>query len=484
MALRSPLTSQILSPLRGLTLDGSPGIPAVAGYAIHFLGDSMLDSGLLVDQVELRLNQSHPVTEDGVGGSSNADQKARFTATPARWGDSLVICDAGVNGGQAAVDTLDLVTSGRRLFIEMTYGAYRLGSTERNTINTETDIIKAAHPSNYIATYAEVSLHNDGSTADLYDIEGGLTQPSLLSDLIHPNAAGRAVFGEIIAGAIIGKGWDGARAPINRWPAQLSRVANTITAAAGYWSGYPAPTITRKWYKDAVEVVGETGVTYVVDAAPVDVTVTEFATNASGSANATSAALAVNALTSSTLKWNPADKHANITLTESDRLASTAIAAFTSVRSVTSKSTGKWYVEIESVGGTVFFGFASSGASLATHIGDTPTGFSYYFVSQTAYRNGMSAGSGSADTVSNFTNSSTARLAIDFDAGKIWIGCSITGVPEWAGADPSTGTDPNTTFTPNTELFVAASMAYDPNGARLNAAAVASAPTGFTLWNL
>lgn len=65
----------------------------------------------------------------------------------------------------------------------------------------------------------------------------------------------------------------------------------TLTCNTGTWTGSPAPTYTYQWAFGGVDIGGETSSTYVADSSHVEgnLTCTVTGTNASGSANATSA---------------------------------------------------------------------------------------------------------------------------------------------------------------------------------------------------
>ncbi len=65
-------------------------------------------------------------------------------------------------------------------------------------------------------------------------------------------------------------------------------VGNTINVVPGTWSG--SPTVTHQWKRDGVAIGGATATTYQVVTADIGkvITVTETATNAGGSASATS----------------------------------------------------------------------------------------------------------------------------------------------------------------------------------------------------
>lgn len=66
---------------------------------------------------------------------------------------------------------------------------------------------------------------------------------------------------------------------------------STLTAADGTWTGTPAPTLTRQWKRNGVNISGATATTYVLTASDVGatITVTVTATNTIGSVSATSA---------------------------------------------------------------------------------------------------------------------------------------------------------------------------------------------------
>ena len=64
----------------------------------------------------------------------------------------------------------------------------------------------------------------------------------------------------------------------------------TLTADRGGWTGYPVPSFTYQWQRGGVDIGGETGTTYVVDALDEgeNITVEVTATNSEGSAMAES----------------------------------------------------------------------------------------------------------------------------------------------------------------------------------------------------
>jgi hypothetical protein len=110
-----------------------------------------------------------------------------------------------------------------------------------------------------------------GSPQALSQGTGLSTPPGLLADAVTPTPAAPVnVAIPIIFGSPI--------------------VNLTIVTTNGTWTGYPSPTFAYQWKRDGLDIVGETGSSYVVQLADVgeDITVTVTATNSQGSASATS----------------------------------------------------------------------------------------------------------------------------------------------------------------------------------------------------
>lgn len=101
----------------------------------------------------------------------------------------------------------------------------------------------------------------------------------------------------ISIGVTIGRGGGvSVAAPANSvLPAISGTLApgSTLTTTDGTWSG--SPTYTYQWKRDAVAIGGATAATYVLTASDVGTTITATVTasNAGGSASATSAGVAV-----------------------------------------------------------------------------------------------------------------------------------------------------------------------------------------------
>ena len=119
-----------------------------------------------------------------------------------------------------------------------------------------------------------------------------------------------------------------------------------------------------------------------------------------------------------TSTWNPADKNASVTLSNSNYTAASS-ASSQLARSVTSHATGKWYAEfnIDAVG-TASLGIATSGMSLSSgYVGSTALGWGDYAGGQ--YLNtGSNNGAG---TPPGYTSNDIIMVAFDADAGKLWL---------------------------------------------------------------
>lgn len=173
--------------------------------------------------------------------------------------------------------------------------------------------------------------------------------------------------------------------------------------------------------------------------------------------------------------WNPSDKGASVTLTNSDKTAS---ANYEAVRSITSHSTGKYYGEILA-GGDLDdsnLGFANATFGLTAFLGGDTNGVSIYGFNGDIYENGSATSGGSA-----ILNGSHTDFAIDLDAKKLWI----RQAGSWrGGGDPAAGTG-GYTYSVTGALFF---CAYIQSGGktvtlRTNSSEFAgTVPTGFSAW--
>jgi hypothetical protein len=180
--------------------------------------------------------------------------------------------------------------------------------------------------------------------------------------------------------------------------------------------------------------------------------------------------------------WNPSDKGANITLSNGNLDAEGSGAIYHAVRATTSHSTGKRYYEVLIVAGSVGIpGYADSGASLTTFIGNSNIG-----AGQGINTGDFGHVSGGGMTIVNVTDgvwaaTDVVNLAINFTTQKIWIGKNGT----WRSGDPAADTNPWVTFTTTNALFPAYAAASASDKGRLrttNAQFTNTVPSGFLAW--
>lgn len=180
-----------------------------------------------------------------------------------------------------------------------------------------------------------------------------------------------------------------------------------------------------------------------------------------------------------TVTWDPANKGANITLSNGN-LDADGATAFNTVRSTLGKSAGKYYAELlvntYSGGGNLIVGFVDGSASLTTYAGNSAKGRGGQ-LNGTSYVNGWTAGSAWAGAAA--TN--VIGLAIDLSAGKGFIAVNNT----WQGSsDPAAGTNAWVTAVTGT-VYVATSPAGTGNRVTLRTKAsqfTYSPPSGYSAW--
>lgn len=173
-------------------------------------------------------------------------------------------------------------------------------------------------------------------------------------------------------------------------------------------------------------------------------------------------------------QWNSADKNASITLSNGDRDATGG--SLVSVRGLLGRSTGKYYFEIvllTSVG-SVWIGLGSSGANLASYVGNSAS-------SAGLASGGNTVNTWTKDQAGTFAVSVNDVLgfAVDMTAGHAWVsknnswqltGDPAAGTNQWISglsgavypmASPAAGTSRINTKT--------AELSYSP-------------PSGFSQW--
>lgn len=186
--------------------------------------------------------------------------------------------------------------------------------------------------------------------------------------------------------------------------------------------------------------------------------------------------------------WNPADKHANVTLSNSDKTATSAAGGWKAVRGITSHNSGKWYAELlndadGSSNGSLLFGVGTSSATLNSFVGSDASGYGIQANNTTGartYNGGSSSNAGGPYTVPG----ERCGVAVDFGAGSIWLSALDSGTWE-GGGNPSAGTSPTFTFTPGTALFLMLAVDSTPQQCTLKnntGENLYTIPTGFSMW--
>jgi len=184
------------------------------------------------------------------------------------------------------------------------------------------------------------------------------------------------------------------------------------------------------------------------------------------------------------VSWNPSDKAASLTLSNSDRtvLKASANAVFAAVRS-TLGATVKRYAEVlineGSVGPYITVGLANGSMPLSNAVGQDANGWSYYEQTGEKYN---------ANTLSAFgasyTNGNVIGVAYDPVAGDVWFAKNNV----WQGSgDPAAGTNPAFSGLASglflaVSLYYANSPAHSITGRFVSADMTYSPPSGFAAW--
>lgn len=173
--------------------------------------------------------------------------------------------------------------------------------------------------------------------------------------------------------------------------------------------------------------------------------------------------------------FNPADKAASVTLTNTNLTAANVDGTYEAVRGTTSKSSGKWYFEIKILNDTSLtnLGIGNATASLANFVGSDTNSCGYF--SGSLFYNGSLAHSGPT-----YTTNSIVQIAVDLTNALIWAGVDNAS---WAGAgSPSAGTL-GTSITGIGAVFPMFCSKSGQGTAQFTAASQSFAPpTGFTAW--
>ena len=125
-----------------------------------------------------------------------------------------------------------------------------------------------------------------GATATTYSLVTADTGTTITCTVTAINSVGSAAATSAPTSQIAGP-------PVDVTPPSISGATesgDTLTVIPGTWIGFPVPVLTYQWLSNGTPIVGATNNTYLLSNADIGnlISVTETATNTSGSANATS----------------------------------------------------------------------------------------------------------------------------------------------------------------------------------------------------
>lgn len=181
--------------------------------------------------------------------------------------------------------------------------------------------------------------------------------------------------------------------------------------------------------------------------------------------------------------WNPADKNALVVLSNNNLTATrgSAINEWKAARANVAYSTGKYYYELEvddPLTNGVEGGFANATFNVNTGVLDSdPNAWALFSLDGQPYHNAVAIDS----PIGAITAGQRMQFAIDFDAGKIWVGREGT-----FSGDPAAGTGERFTFTANTAMFPACALFLEftvLTGAFRSDHFNFTPPTGYSAWD-
>jgi hypothetical protein len=161
------------------------------------------------------------------------------------------------------------------------------------------------------------------------------------------------------------------------------------------------------------------------------------------------------------VKWDSAHMGVNLALSNGDLTVTRGTgggSSWTTVRATQGRNSGKRVFQVNndvvtSNNDGLMVGLVTAATTLANFVGSTADSFGVHSINGRCYNNGVQVG---GDFLAQTVNAQR-RIAVDFAAGKIWVGLGNA----WDG-NPAAGTGPHFTFTPGTTLFPAASGFRSP----------------------
>jgi hypothetical protein len=210
----------------------------------------------------------------------------------------------------------------------------------------------------------------------------------------------------------------------------------------------------------------------------------EGATTTTTTTSTTTTTTSSTTTTANPFGMNPADKHADITLTGSNLIIDDdGSVTRKAVRAVTSKSSGRWYFELTlnaMAANSMAVGWMDTNNALTWHIGEDPDDPCWgYRLTQGEewYQGGSTTLTGGVAVTSDII-----MVAVNFGTGKIWYGLNGTWLES---GDPGADTNPVRSNIAGT-LYPAVSTYNNAHQATFNPGSSAfsySIPDGFTSYD-
>ena len=207
-----------------------------------------------------------------------------------------------------------------------------------------------------------------------------------------------------------------------------------------------------------------------------------------GSYTYTGQAATLTVASASTTTWNSADKHADITLSGGDLIATkTGTTAFRGFRGVANHSTGKYYWEYvvgsEVTANNTYMGFSNSSQALTTFMGSSNNSVAWATGATQLIKN---SGGFSSGTGVSYAAGDVVSWALDLDNSRVWVRKNGGNWMNDGAKDPATNTG-------GIDISGVAAGPYYPSGSLLTATDYVTAnfggsaytytpPSGFGNW--
>lgn len=277
--------------------------------------------------------------------TSNAQNLSDTTALSTQYSYSSMLCVDNPGASAAKFIMTSLVATSQtglpvNTVLPVISGSAINGQTLSVTSGTWTN-----SPTGYAYQWLANSVAIAGATATTYTLTASEVGKTISVSVTATNAAGSSG----ATAPAVGPVGSATSIPVNSVLPIISgtpAVGQTLTAGNGTWTNSPT-SYTYQWKANGTNISAATSSTYLLTSSEAGkvITVTVTATNASGSASATSSATSS---VTATVTWDPLNKGSNIVLTNSNLTVSNASAGASTqfARSTTSRSTGKYYVEM------------------------------------------------------------------------------------------------------------------------------------------